>query len=144
MRNTVEGIYKLLPFHSDIKFLIYTQLYKHIRLSDNFKEDLKTYLTLNYIIEKYRTYFQTDYLDYYFLYSLYNDLLFENHTQKLEDNQDDVLFYNFCYDSMVIETESLRNNHDYTFLVKKIKYYWKLLSPNRRKKFIIYANIKYY
>ena len=101
-------------------------------------------MTLNYIIEKYRTYFQTDYLDYYFLYSLYNDLLFENHTQKLEDNQDDVLFYNFCYDSMVIETESLRNNHDYTFLVKKIKYYWKLLSPNRRKKFIIYANIKYY
>ena len=43
--------------HSDIKFLIYTQLYKHTRLSDNFKEDLKTYLMLNYVIEKYRIYF---------------------------------------------------------------------------------------
>ena len=83
-------------------------------------------------------------MDNYFLYSLYNDLLFENHSENLESNDDDALFYNFCYDSVIIQNGLYRNYYDYPFLVKKIKYYWKLLSPNRRKKFIIYANIKYY
>ena len=51
MRNSLENIYKLLPFHSDIKFIIYTQMYKNAKLPDDFKQDLQTYLMLNSVIE---------------------------------------------------------------------------------------------
>ena len=62
----------------------------------------------------------------YFLYSLYNELLFENHTNNLEDNEEDaVLFYNFCYDSVIVQNENdtYRNYYDYPFLIKQIKYF---------------------
>ena len=146
MRNTVKNIYTILPFNNDIKFVIYTQMYKHLnKLPNNFKEDLQTYLMLNYVIEKYRKNLQTDYMDNYFLYSLYNDLLFENHVQQLEkDKDEDILFYNFCYESVLIESNSLQIYNNYPILIQRIKYFWKILSSNRRKNFIIFVNIKYY
>lgn len=142
MRQDIENIYKILPLCNDVKFNIYTQLYKNNTISKILKNDLLTYVMLNNIIHTYQIALGKDNIDkHYFLYSLYNDLIHEHYIEKMDldvDMDNDLLFYSYYYDSAIIDSQY----YDYPFLIKRIKYYWKILSPITRKKFKSYMMLK--
>lgn len=148
MRQDIENIYSVLPFGNDIKYNIYNQMYKHqFTISSELKRDLQTFLMLNTVICTYQTELETDYTDInYFLFHLYNDLIHEYHRNIMDLHyHSDTLFHNYYFESNVhdsIQTNSIQRM-EYSFLMKRIKYFWRLLSTNQRLNFINFMELKF-
>ena len=142
MREDVENIFTVLPFREDIKHVVYTQMYKHVfTMSPTLKQDLQTYLMLDRVLCTYYTALATDYMDQnYFLYSMYNDLLFEVNRYKLgasgrfetrkdSDNDDEEM-------ALLCKLLKRRASIYYPVIIDQIKYFWRMLSPIRRMHFV--------
>lgn len=148
MRYDLENIYKILPVDNDIKYNIYTQMYKnHATIDKPLKDDLITYFLLYEILVIYEETKVADEIDrLFFLYSLYNDLIHTNfYNRNVED--DALMFYDlyldnfnnfdYKYHSMCAACDSINNLISISdcYVLKRIKYYWRLLSPKKRKVF---------
>lgn len=146
MRGDLENVFGVLPFGNDIKHTIYTQLYRHLyAISPQLKQDLQTYLLLNEVICTYQAELATDYMDQnYFLYSLYNDLLFNEHDGE-EYNDDAGVIRNDNHDNSLYLYNRVRNIAAlrYPIVLERIKYFWRLLNPKRRLCFIKFMEIKF-
>lgn len=149
MREDVENIFTVLPFGEDIKHAIYTQMYRHLfTMSTALKQDLQTYLLLDRVICTYYTTLATDDMDQnYFLYSLYNDLLFNVHAYKLgasgrsesrkdHDNDDEEM-------ALLCKLLKRRAPAYYPMIINQIKYFWRMLSPTRRLNFVKFMETKF-
>ena len=148
MRQDIENIYRVLPFGNDIKYTIYNQMCKHLfTISPELKRDLLSYFMLNTVINTYQAELETDYMDQnYFLYSLYNDLIHEHHRNIMDRYHDgDTLFHNYYFESVIRDTIQTHNvqRMQYSFLMKRIKYFWRLLSVNQRLNFIKFMEFKF-
>lgn len=145
MKSDIENIFMVLPFGMDIKYNIYSQMYKNVfTISPELKKDLKSFLLLNQVIDTYQVNLKYDYMDPdYFLYSLYNDLVHEHHRTIIRDHdKSDDLFYNYYYEIILKEMVYI-NSSSYPFLTKRIKYFWRLLDPLQRMYFIKFIEIKF-
>ena len=148
MRLDIENIYSVLPFGNDIKYNIYKQMYKNqFTISSVLKRDLQTFLMLNRVILTYQREFDTNYMDEnYFLYNLYNDLIHE-HQRNIMDlyNNSDALFHNYYFESIIKDTMQIHNIQriQYPFLIKRIRYFWKLFSVNQRLYFMKLMELKF-
>lgn len=149
MREDVENIFTVLPFGEDIKHVVYTQMYKYVfTMSPALKQDLQTYLMLDKVLCTYYTALATDYMDQnYFLYSLYNDMLFNVHTYKLgargrfeirkeHDNNDEEM-------ALLCKLLKRRASIYYPVIMDQIKYFWRMLSPARRLNFVKFMETKF-
>ena len=142
MRYFVENLYKsnLFRFNDDIKFNIYTQYYKYIsKLPDDLTSDLKTYFMLDFVINAYREKLESELEnEHFFLYDLYNDLIHQHHMNDYKSyTNPDLLITNHYFNTIVMDTFHNRNNYIYyPFVTKRIKYFWRLLSPRQRISFI--------
>lgn len=145
MKQDIENIFGLLPFCVDIKYNIYNQMCKHVfGMPKALKDDLQTYFMLNLVIRTYQAELETDYMDQnYFLYSLYNDLIHEHHRQVMDRTNDaDILFHNYYFET-VRDALYTRDNLQYPFVMKRIKYFWTLLTPRQRVAFIKFMEFKF-
>lgn len=150
MRCDLENIYTILPFGNDIKYNIYTQMYKnHSTIPTQLKDDLLSYFLLYKILVIYEEKRVADDIDKnFFLYSLYNDLIHNNHYNRSSE-ADSLLFHNLYlhtffdakYYDMYTACSTMNNLISITdcFVMKRIKYYWKILSPKKRKKFYVHV-----
>ena len=152
MREDVENVFTVLPFGEDIKHNIYTQMCKHLfTMPPALKQDLRTYLMLDRVICAYYTALATDYIDQnYFLYSLYNDLLFNVHAHKLgasecfgshplgdHDHEEDDEMVRVC---KLLKRRATRH---YPVIIDQIKYFWRMSSPERRLRFVRFMETKF-
>ena len=145
MRQDIENIFSVLPFGNDIKYHIYNQMCKHqFTISFELKRDLQSYFMLDTVINTYQAELETDYMDHnYFLYHLYNDLIHEHHRSIMHDG--DTLFHNYYFESVVRDTIQPQNiqRMQHSFLMKRIKYFWRLLSTNQRLNFMKFMELNF-
>ena len=147
MKQDIENIFGVLPFGVDIKYNIYNQMCKHVfGIPSELKQDLQTFFLLNKVIRTYQAALETDYMDKsYFLYSLYNDLIHEHHRHVMDRTNDaDVLFHNYYFETVrdTLYTRDM-NNLQYPFVMKRIKYFWTLLTPRQRLTFMKFMEFKF-
>lgn len=140
MRYFVQNLYKSNLLNEDIKFNIYTQYYKHVsKLPEDLTQDLKTYFMLDFVIDTYREKMGSDLAsENFFLYDLYNDLVHQHHMNDYNTymNQD-LLITNHYLNTIVMDTFHNRNNYIYyPFVMKRIRYFWRLLTPRQRVSFV--------
>ena len=149
MRQDIENIYSVLPFGNDIKYTIYSQMCKLFTISSDLKHDLQTYFLINTVIRVYQAELETDYMDAnYFLYQLYNDLVYEHHKNNRKKYQEsDTLFHNYYFENVIRETIQNDNINiqrmQYPFLMKRITYFWRLLNVHQRLNFMKFIEMKF-
>lgn len=140
MREDIYNLFKLNihpSLNNDIKFKIYTQYYKNNSLPRDLKLDLETYFMLHHVIAVYQAELETDYMDYnYFLYSLYNHLLHTHHNNCMSLCINST-FKTYYYNTTVYNTLNMRHQHmHYPFVMGRIKYFWRIMTPDKRIQFI--------
>jgi len=140
MNIFVETLYKtnLYPLNNDIKYNIYTQFYKHISmLPKHLKQDIQTVRLIDNLISVYKL--NSDLDDDIFLVHLYNDLIHEHYTSKDPVDIDiDRLVNNDLTNRFLMNTFHNINRSVYSpFIISRIKYFWKLLTPKKRMNFIL-------
>lgn len=89
MKIEIENIYTILPFDNNVKFNIYTQLYKgrHFMVTDEFKNELKYYLKYNDIVLRYKN----KYGDNDYTYKLLENFIFYFYKKSMEETDCKIL-----------------------------------------------------
>ena len=89
MKIEIENIYTILPFDNNVKFNIYTQLYKgrHFMVTDEFKNELKYYLKYNDIVLRYKN----KYGDNDYTYKLLENFIFYFYKKSIEETDCKIL-----------------------------------------------------
>lgn len=141
MRYFVENLYKLnlYPIDENIKFNIYTQYYKHCaKIPEALKQDIHTYGMIHYVIECYK---KSIHDRESFLYDLYNDLVHQHHMNDCQNYN--ALLANHYINTVVMDTFHNRSHYIYyPFVMRRIKYFWRLLNPIQRLRFVSSMRIR--
>ena len=126
MRIDIQNVYQFLPLPNDIKFKIYSILYKNYTIPVDLKEDIETYYLVHYVIDIYQKTFDDT---KYHLILLYHDLV-----RCLYCHMD------MFFDAVLINRPFMMCED---LLIKRIKYFWRLLEVDKRKVFIENMENKY-
>lgn len=103
---------------------------KYYTINDDLKRDIETYVYIDYIVRFYQSVFETDIDDSnHYLILLYHDLV-HCHFSCLPHSIHTAL--SFHHDSLFIRRCRTANE---IFLLKRIKYFWRLLSSDKRLDF---------
>lgn len=103
---------------------------KYYIINDDLKRDIETYVYIDHIICFYQSMFETDIDDpNYYLTLLYHDLVY-CHFSSIPHSIHNSLF--FDHNTLFIRRYRTANQE---FLLKRIKYFWRLLSSDKRLDF---------
>lgn len=137
MRTELSNIFSL-PLPNDVKNIIYSYMYKtYFTIPSILKEDLLTFFHIEIVFRFYQSIFDTDINDINnYLVILYHDLLYIllKAVYVLFPTCNYLNHYGLYIRGSIVSEP---------FLTKRIKYFWRLLSPNQRDTFIQEMYIKY-
>lgn len=137
------------PINTDLKFIIYTQHYKNTSIPIEIKQDIQTLGLIAQVTRFYRHRYQDP--DDTFLYELYNDLVHEHYINDEPSHRNAGRLVNNVHRLMNNDLNNrfiMQTFHNITravyspFIIRRIRYFWRLLSPKQRVSFLLTRCVK--